>query len=151
MQWIRVVLVTVATMRLTRLVTQDWIGHWWVVKPARNWALERAGYIGRSLGGGYTHDSDEVWAGIDVHNDPSKEVRLVSGLDCPFCVGFWIGGAVLLIDRILQGSWAKAPGHGVIGGNSLSRQIPGLGPLWRFAMAALALNYAVGHVSKRID
>lgn len=66
-------------------------------------------------------------------NDPfTWQAKLAKGLDCPFCVGFWIGLLVL------------------IGGATIGR-LPVLRHLWALAMGALALNYVVGHVSSRID
>jgi hypothetical protein len=114
------VLVILATARLTRFVTEDWLGHWWLVEPARRWALARQWQSGHLPPDWEDRDQD----------DP--RVRLVMGLDCPFCVGFHIGWLVML-------SYVVA------------RAVPGLMPLWRFVMGALALNYVVAHVSSRID
>lgn len=120
-------LTLLATLRLTRFVTSDWLGHWWIVRPARVWALRRAGYLGP---GG--EDPDDVWADIDPHRDESRAIRAVTGLDCPFCVGFWIGAGVLAV-------------------SSLSRRIPALSAAWSLSAAALALNYVAGHISSRLD
>lgn len=65
-----VLLLTLATMRLTRLVTTDSLGQWWLYGPA----YKRA----------YGHGSPPGWA------------KYVEGLTCPFCVGFWIGCAALI-------------------------------------------------------
>ena len=57
--------------------------------------------------------------------------KLASGLDCPFCVGFWIGAGVLAADR-------------------LASQERVLDKPWRFAKAALALNYVTAHLGARL-
>ena len=112
------VLVILATARLTRFVTEDWLGHWWLVEPARRWALARQWQSGHL---------PPDWEDRD---ETEPRVRLVMGLDCPFCVGFWIGTAVLLAVVLCP---------------------PPLRPVLRFGLAALSLNYVVGHVSSRID
>ena len=120
------VLVILGTLRLTRFVTTDWLGHWWIVRPARAWALRaREDYRAAD-------DPDMVWAELDPTYEVGR-VRLVKGLDCPFCVGFWIGAVVLASMMIV------------------TRLVPPLLPLWRFALGTLALNYLVGHVSSRIE
>lgn len=62
-----------ATLRLTRLITTDDLGAWWVREPAYRAAirhLERTGNI-------------PWWD------------RYRAGLSCPFCCGYWIGTGVL--------------------------------------------------------
>lgn len=118
------ILVILGTLRLTRFVTEDWLGHWWIVQPARRWAV-----FGTRLYHTLPESIDAEWA----ENEPRTwRQKLVKGLDCPFCVGFWLGAAVLL-------------------SLAIARAVPPLLPLWRFAMAALSLNYITGHVSSRID
>lgn len=92
-------LVLGATMRLTRAVVSDDIGAWWVKDP-----LDRLHHEGR-LG-----HLDHKWLG---------------GLECPYCVGFWIGAGVLATKHI-----AKATGL--------------MGP-WRFVTSALTLNEVAAH------
>jgi hypothetical protein len=104
-------LVPLATARLARLVTTDDWGQWVLVDP-----IERACGCSR----------DEP--------DPKGFVaKAVTGLGCPFCVGYWIGVGVLA-----SGIAARHTG-------------PSTHRAWRFVMAGLALNYVVGHVSSRID
>jgi hypothetical protein len=119
------ILVVLGTLRLTRFITTDYLGHWWFVQPARRWAL----YPYHSLRHAPAEVIDQEWN----ENQPgTPREKLVKGLDCPFCVGFWLGALVLLSLVI-------------------TRAVPALTPLWRFAMGALALNYVTGHVSARLD
>jgi hypothetical protein len=93
-----------ATMRLTRAVTTDEIGEKYVVAPARKWA----------------------------NGDP-KRTFWTDALECPYCVGTWIG-------------------YGVLASGLIARQTgPRTHKAWRFVAAGLALNYIVGHVSSRLD
>jgi hypothetical protein len=58
------------------------------------------------------------------------QVKLVKGLDCPFCVGYWIG-LLLLVATLL----CPKP----------------LRPIWLTLLGSLGLNYVVGHISAKID
>jgi len=93
------VLVLGATMRLTRLVVADDLGLWLIRYPAYRWSNER-------------DPRAETW-----------RAKLVSGLDCPFCVGFWIGAGVLAASRF-----------------RLARPV----------FAALALNEIAAHLGSRL-
>ena len=93
-------LVLLGTARLTRAVTTDDIGEWLLRAPLESWADER--------------EPEEVgW-----------RTKLVSGADCPHCVGYWIGTGVLAVTLAV-------------------RHTPTLGPAWRFVLASLGLNTAV--------
>jgi len=81
-----------AVMRLTRLVTTDVLGDELIVKPAKKWA-----------------------------GDSPSRIKLVDGFECAFCIGFWIGLAVIVL------------------------------PIPTTLKRALALNYLCGHVSSRLD
>jgi hypothetical protein len=96
-------LAILATARLTRLVTTDSISGWWLRDP------------------------------LHERFDGTPTERYVDGLDCPFCVGFWIGAIVLASLWLCHG-----PGEATI-------------EAWRWAAGAFALNYLVGHLSARID
>lgn len=136
----RLALVTLATARLTRFVTTDWLGEWWLVRPAKRWAQRHEAPIVDRDGNGLPEYGDDhrtraaVAHTLEQEPDPDNGWRskLVHGLDCPFCVGFWIGGAVLV-------------------GEAVTRRAPRLRGAWTLALGALALNYIVGHVSSRID
>src|SRR5262245_56805005 len=86
-----------ASMRLTRLVVTDDLGEWFVKEPVRRWT-----------------------------KDHPRHLHWAEGLDCPFCVGYWIGVAVLL------------------GYHALPRG------LWRFGCATLTLNEVAGHLAARL-
>jgi Protein of unknown function (DUF1360) len=103
-----------STARLTRLVTTDDLGEWYVKFPALKWASQRAPAAGEAN-----------WWRMSREN-------LVSGLDCPFCVGYWLGAANLVA-------------------YALTRRSPVLARAWRFGAATLALNYVTAHVSARLD
>lgn len=118
-------LAVLATLRLTRFVTTDWLGEWWLVGPAKTWA-KRAERV-------YIAGPHPPLSEMALPDNPrSWQGKLVKGLDCPFCVGFWIGAAVLL-------------------SLTLVRAVPPLLPIWRLVMGAFALNYVVGHVSHTLD
>ena len=62
-------LLVLATLRVTRLVTTDNLpGQWWIYGPAYKRAY------------GHARTSGIPWWG-----------KYIEGLTCPFCVGFWIG------------------------------------------------------------
>ena len=124
------------TLRLTRFVTSDWLGHWWIVQPARRWALRESDFAGWESDGRPVSKATAPAELIDAIWDESKpdtgRKRLVKGLDCPHCFGFHAGVAVLLSLAIV-------------------RAVPPLLPVWRFVAGAFSLNYLVFHVSSRID
>lgn len=99
-----------AALRVSRLLTTDDLGLWAVREPAFR------------------------WAGYDPTYQPGHDhrQRLVSGLECPFCVGYWVG-------------------VGVLASLALARHTGSSHTAWRFVAAGLTLNYVVGHVSSRID
>jgi hypothetical protein len=103
-------LALLATLRLTRLVTTDSIGQWWLYSPLYKRAYGRP----------------------SVTTKPRRWAKYVEGLQCPFCVGFWIGCLVLLSLWLVGG-----PGHAA--------------EWWRWLAGAFALNYVVGQVSGRLD
>lgn len=92
------------TLRLSRLITADDIGLWWVRVPAYQWARRY----------------EMGWRG-----------SLQSGLSCLFCVGFWVGVAVL-------GSlaWAGGPGEAA--------------ELWRWVAGAFTMNWVAAHLGTRL-
>lgn len=123
----RIVLIALAAMRATRFFTSDKLGEWWIVGPAKRWAWRKSGV-------GYS--PSEIGKRVDAVPTPPHwsgwRSKLVSGLDCPFCVGFWVGALILL-------------------GDVLTRRVRPLRALYTFALGSLALNYAVGHASSRLD
>jgi hypothetical protein len=76
------VLLTLATMRCTRLITTDNVpGNWWIYGPLYKKAA--------------TTRPAPRWG------------RYLEGLTCPFCVGFWIG-CVAIASLILVGGPGEA-------------------------------------------
>lgn len=95
------------TLRLSRLITGDHVGLWFVRGPASMWAQR--------------HEP----------NGDGWRAKLQLGLDCPFCIGFWLGGLALL------SLWlAGGPGDAAA--------------WWRWSAGLFALNWAVGHIAGRM-
>jgi hypothetical protein len=112
------VLLVLLTARVTRFFTSDSLGEWWVRDPAEKWALNNATYVGTTSDG---EVYDTGWRG-----------KLITGLECPFCIGFWIGAAAVLLLMAVGG--------------------PGDAPeWWRVFSGVFALIYLVGHMSGRLD
>lgn len=112
-----------AAARLTRFVTSDKLGGWILVDPAKRWAwrYEERAMLRDNAPSDWENGVMATW-----------QAKLVSGLDCPFCVGFWITLAVIVADKTL----------------------PEYGPTrtaFTTACSALAANYVIGHVSARLD
>lgn len=106
-------------LRLARLVMSDDLGEWFVRWPVEKWAIIHEG-------------------GYDFHNmksalDPRRGWRskLVSGLTCPFCVGFWCVVFALATLAAVGG-----PGEAA--------------HAWRWVAGAFALNYVTGHLGARL-
>ena len=97
------------TLRLTLLVVGDDIGRWWIKTPLLKWIDNRP-------------MTDE---GRD------RAFRYWNGLNCPFCVGFWIAGLVLLSVYLL-------------GGFGTMREP------WRWVAGWFSLNYVAGHLGAGI-
>lgn len=75
-----------ATARLTRLVTADDWGQWFIRAPIYEAVLSR------------TEEEDKAFA-----------ANMLSGLTCPHCVGFWIGAGVLLVDAVTEDTRLARP------------------------------------------
>lgn len=112
-----------AALRVTRFATTDVLGGWVLADPAKRWASSKE-----------PHDPPHPFG----YAAPPRawRHRLVSALDCPFCVGtqvtLAIGAALALT-------------------SSRSRRRSPLGRALRASCATLGIAYAVGHVSHRID
>lgn len=111
-----------AALRVTRFATTDVLGGWVLADPAKRWARAEDPRL---------PDGSEAPFGYAAPPSAWRH-RLVSALDCPYCVGTQ---ATLLIASLLT----ALPPH--------SRP----GRLARAACAALAASYLVGHVSYRLD
>jgi hypothetical protein len=126
------VLAVPATMRLTRFITTDWLGEWTLVRPIKRWAFRAEVAEEQAI-------RSLIQSGLSVGeaygDTPAEEPRtwqgkLAKGLDCPFCIGFWLGLGVLVLATITPRV---------------------LRPILNIMLGSLAMNYVVGHVSSRID
>lgn len=141
MTLLRLLLLALAALRVTRFSTSDKLGEWWLVGRAKAWAYRREAQAQVIEGHEFTAPqvaqlaTTSAMRGETVPTPPVSwgwRSKLVSGLDCPFCVGFWAGALILL-------------------GDVVTRRVPLLRGLWTFALGTLALNYVTGHVSSRLD
>jgi hypothetical protein len=83
------VIVTLASLRVTRMFTRDTIfdgprNHWWSKFPPKD---EYEDDI-NAMGGGY--------AKVDTYL-VRKAHKLGMLIDCPWCIGFWVSGIIVLI------------------------------------------------------
>jgi hypothetical protein len=120
-----------AALRVTRFVTTDVLGGWVLSDPLHRWAS------GHEPGHPFGYLAPpEAW-----------RHRLISALDCPFCVGTQ---AALVTGAALAATSSRtAPSHGPLR-SQRSRTSP-LGRALRAAAASLTAAYVVGHVSHRLD
>lgn len=138
-------IVALATARLSRFVTTDTLGDWTIVQPAKRWAQRREPAA-------WVRDDDEAEltplpaeASDELIREafgpvPTWRTKLVTGLECPFCIGFWLGGVTLA-------AWKASTRLQ----RSKRRPARAAGSAVRLGLGALALNYIVGHVSARLD
>lgn len=116
----RLLLVLGATMRLTRFIITDELGSWLIKAPARRWA-------------NYAEQvpDPQTWSETTLEEAPDPDAgwrsKIVSGLDCPFCVGFWLGALVLL-----------------------SYAMFGKTRLWQFVAGVFSLNEIAAHAGSRL-
>ena len=125
-----------ATARLSRFLTTDKLGDWLIVRPAKAWAVRHEGQGVEIIESGLLASGHPARVETVPTGEPDEEngwrSKLVAGLECPFCVGFWIGAGVLAADAAL-------PERGAARG------------VFDLGTRALALNYMAGHVSSRLD
>lgn len=149
-------LALLAALRATRFVTQDWLGEWTIVRRAKTWSgkHERAALDARldresedhmallaegtehtyTLSTGETTDDPSafIWDSYDENDPITWQAKLTKGLDCPFCVGFWITGAAVL-------------------GAAAANRGPRRRATFQVLAGAFGANYLTGHISKRLD
>lgn len=116
-----------AALRVTRFATTDVLGGWVMSDPLHRWAEK--------------HEPGQPFGYLAPPSAPLH--RLVSALDCPFCVG--TQAALLLGAALAATSSRTAPAS-----SPRSRRSP-LGRALRYGAASLAAAYVVGHVSHRLD
>lgn len=127
---IKPLIIGLATARLMRFMTTDTLGEWTVVGPLKMWAWRKEG---KTLQG--QRDAlAQLEAGDPVDTPPAGNgwrSKLVEGLDCPFCMGFWLGLVVLVASTLTR--------------------VPVIGPVVKLLGLGLALNYVAAHISSRVD
>ena len=154
---VRVGVAALAALKATRFVTSDSLGKWLILDPAdrvarraeeraraqlsadrKRWArtLTSDSFRSSSPSGQYAMDAYDRIVELEQSEDPvSITARAVSGLHCPHCIGFWLGGVALV-------------GAAVAASPATPRPI-------RAALTLLgstfALSYVTGNVSARID
>lgn len=133
-----IALSALAALRLTRFVTTDTLGSWLILDPAHRWAASHDGAYFEASDGSmqYVHSSNVEHVAddqllIDADNGGWRS-KLVSGLSCPHCVGYWLTAATLLTGAVAERS-------------KTSRTI------FNFAAGSLGLSYFVSHISQRLD
>lgn len=114
------------TLRLVRLAVFDDLGKWYLVYPAQRWLVNHE----RSQGVGGEYRAHE-FNGTVVAEPLGWRQRLVAGVDCPWCIGFWIGVAVLASLWLVGG-----PGDAA--------------EWWRWTAGAFTLNYVAAHLGPRL-
>lgn len=123
-----------AALRITRFATTDTLGGWVLADPLKRWASRRDPRP--------AHDSPTSPASHPFGYAAPPEAwrhRLVSALDCPYCVGTQATLAIAAVLAALPASPSHRPA------------VRTAGRLARSACAALAASYLVGHVSYRLD
>lgn len=123
-----------AALRITRFATTDTLGGWVLADPLKRWAELRDPRP--------AHDSPTAPASHPFGYAAPPEAwrhRLVSALDCPYCVGTQATLAIAAVLAALPASPSHRPA------------VRTAGRLARSACAALAASYLVGHVSYRLD
>lgn len=118
-----IALIALTSLRLTRFIVSDTLGEWLIKRPAEKWAEKHdMAYLNAG-------PSDEVLAQKVESGEPlTPQSKLVSGLSCPFCVGFWITLAVVIARPLIERS-----------------------RIVRTLASALSINYVTAHISSRID
>lgn len=112
-----VAIAALATARLTRFVVRDDLGKWWIKDPIDR-AMDR--YAEREVARAEKEGRDVL---------VPRWWKYRSGLDCPWCAGFWIALGVLATMR-------PAP----------TAQVP----IVRLGMQGLAMNYLTTQVGDRL-
>ena len=120
-----------AALRVTRFATTDVLGGWALSDPLHRWASR--------------HEPGQPFGYLAPPSAPLH--RLVSALDCPFCVGTQ---AALVIGAALAATSSRTAPATSRRRLPLHRTSP-LGRALRAAAASLTAAYVVGHVSHRLD
>ena len=147
-------LLTGAALRITRFATTDTLGGWVLADPLKRWAERRDPRPAHYSPAHYSPTSPTSPASQASPASPASHPshpfgyaappeawrhRLVSALDCPYCVGTQATLAIAAVLAALPASPSHRPA------------VRTAGRLARSACAALAASYLVGHVSYRLD
>lgn len=114
-------------MRLTRLITADDLGQWWVKDPLDAWMHGhpvKAECICEgppSQNMGFQEECPVHGLDIPTLPDRMRFHHYLAGLECPHCVGTWVG-------------------YGVLGSYLLARRSKRGLAAWRFIAAGLSIN-----------
>lgn len=164
-------LAALATARLTRVLTTDWIGEWTIVRPIKRWAdkFERPRVEAEAL---YRQRVAMKNRETELADVPLPEVEGMVEEDQMRGQMIRQAGQEAR-DRYLEltydshdpltwqaklasgfdcphccGMWV---GAGVLGSLLVAQRFPTLLPVWRFVIGALGLSYITGHTSSRLD
>lgn len=107
------------TLRVVRAVTGDTIGERYILDPTRAWAMRQ-----------HPKTTGDLTV-IDGEAHSRRWLFWQSGLACPFCIGFYIAGAVLLSLFLVGG-----PGDAA--------------EPWRWVAGWFTLNWIAAHVGSRL-
>lgn len=103
------------TLRLTRFIITDTLGQWWIQDPVdRAMARYAERKINESKLTGEAPEEPWWW-------------KYRVGLNCPWCIGFWVGVAVVA-----------------------SYLLWGHNEWWRVVAAMFTLNWVVAHIATRV-
>jgi hypothetical protein len=150
-------LALLAALRASRFLTSDSLGDWTISGPVKRWAerhevaeiirrveAEREAYADLDddereqhtyiLPNGETTIDPAEWviAQAEEQSPITWQAKVAKGLDCPFCIGFWLTGAAVLT--------AAAANRG-----------PRRRAAFQVLAGAFGANYITGHISKRLD
>ena len=126
-----------AALRITRFATTDTLGGWVLADPLKRWAERRDPRPAHDSPTSPTSPASHPF-GYAAPPEAWRH-RLVSALDCPYCVGTQATLAIAAVLAALPASPSPRPA------------VRTAGRLARSACAALAASYLVGHVSYRLD
>lgn len=130
------VLMPLAAMRLSRFITTDKLGDWLIVRPAQEWAIRHEGEGVEVVETYIAASGEELPSKYERTGEPDEDngwrSKLVTGLECPFCAGFWAGAALIAADMALPREGAARA-------------------VFTWGTRALAMNYVAGHISSRLD
>jgi len=114
-----------ATMRLTRLITSDDLGRWWIKDPLDALFHPRDEMV-QDEPGSYTLSRGTAAPRL------IKGHRYLAGLSCPHCAGTWVG-------------------YGVLASYVATAKSRRARAAWRFVAGGLALNTAAVTIGRELD